>query len=297
MEFSKKGFELLTYIDKNGRRPQHDLAKELEISVGSINRLMQDYTAEGLIDNAGLTAKAYEALEPYRVKRAIILAAGFSERLAPITLTTPKPLVQIKGKRIIDTIIDALIDAEIKDITVVTGYKAEQFDELKKKYPSVQLKVNELYNQSGNITTLFCAKDKIDSCYICDADLYVHNPTIINKYEYSSCFFGVPVRETDDWCFEMAGKHISRFGIGGDKCYKAIFITYLNAADSMKCQAGLEKMISSRGGKERHWFDVLFQKGNKYKIEAKNCYMDDVTEIDTIGDLVKLDESYFGSKL
>ena len=44
----------------------------------------------------------------YKVKRAIIMAAGFGNRMKPVTLDVPKPLIKVNGKRMIDTIIDGL---------------------------------------------------------------------------------------------------------------------------------------------------------------------------------------------
>ena len=35
----------------------------------------------------------------YKVERAIIMAAGFGSRMQPITLTTPKPLIEVNGHR------------------------------------------------------------------------------------------------------------------------------------------------------------------------------------------------------
>ncbi|HJG06180.1 sugar phosphate nucleotidyltransferase [Ligilactobacillus agilis] len=62
-------------------------------------------------------------LEPYQVKQAIIMAAGFGSRMLPTTKDTPKPLVEVNGRRIIETLLDALVAAEIKDITVIVGYQ------------------------------------------------------------------------------------------------------------------------------------------------------------------------------
>ena len=304
MNLTRRAFDLLALLEKKGkgRYTQKELADELSFSVGIVNKYLREFCDAGIVsvtaDRTEITAKGLEVLEPYRVKRAVILAAGFSERLAPVTLEIPKPLVRVNDKPIIETIIDAMLAADINDITVVVGYKADMFYELAVKYPSVTLVRNPLFNQSGNITTLHAARDKIDSCYICDADLYIHNPDIISKYEYSSCFFGVPVRETDDWCFTLNGKTIGNFTIGGEKCCKAIFISYLNTGDSAKFRQDIESMINSRGGKERRWFDVLFSNPfHSYGINAKTCYSEDVTEIDTIGDLVKLDDSYLGIHL
>lgn len=61
------------------------------------------------------------------VERAIIMAAGIGQRLRPVTLTTPKPLVTVNGVCMIDTIIAALHENEIHEIYVVVGYLKEQF--------------------------------------------------------------------------------------------------------------------------------------------------------------------------
>lgn len=57
---------------------------------------------------------------------AILMAGGKGERLRPLTLNTPKPLLEIGGKAIIDYNIEALASVGIADITVTTRYLAEQ---------------------------------------------------------------------------------------------------------------------------------------------------------------------------
>lgn len=60
---------------------------------------------------------------------AILMAGGKGERLRPMTLTTPKPLLQIEGKAIIDYNIEALARCGIEDISVTVNYLAEQLEE------------------------------------------------------------------------------------------------------------------------------------------------------------------------
>lgn len=60
--------------------------------------------------------------------RAILMAGGKGERLRPMTLNTPKPLLEIEGKAIIDYNVEALAACGITDITVCTRYLAEQID-------------------------------------------------------------------------------------------------------------------------------------------------------------------------
>jgi len=60
---------------------------------------------------------------------AVLMAGGKGERLRPLTLDTPKPLLKIEGKAIIDYNIEALAACGIRDITVATGYLAHKLEE------------------------------------------------------------------------------------------------------------------------------------------------------------------------
>lgn len=60
---------------------------------------------------------------------ALIMAGGKGERLRPMTLTTPKPLLTIEGKAIIDYNVEALARAGVDEVVVSTAYLAEQLDE------------------------------------------------------------------------------------------------------------------------------------------------------------------------
>lgn len=73
-----------------------------------------------------------------KAKRAIFLAAGLGNRLRPITINTPKPLVRVNGVRIIETSIEACLKAGIQEIYIVTGYLADEFKILLQKYPMIK---------------------------------------------------------------------------------------------------------------------------------------------------------------
>lgn len=61
--------------------------------------------------------------------QAVLMAGGKGERLRPATLTTPKPLLKIEGKAIIDYNVEALASCGIDNICVMTRYLSEQIEE------------------------------------------------------------------------------------------------------------------------------------------------------------------------
>ena len=74
-----------------------------------------------------------------KVKRAIIMAAGIGKRMQPLTLETPKPLIEVNGQRMIDTVIKALHKNGITEIYIVVGYLKEKFRVLLDEYAGITL--------------------------------------------------------------------------------------------------------------------------------------------------------------
>ena len=300
IDLSRYEFELLTYLEKHGKDvySQRKLADDLTITLANSAKLVKDLVAHDYINELAdgsieISEKGLRALEPYRVRKAIILAAGFGQRLAPVTLDTPKPLVKVNGVRILDTLLDALYAKGITNITIVRGYKKEQFDELLEKYPTLHFIDNPEFNLANNISSAIHAIDLIDRCYICEADLYITNPDIINKYEYRSNYLGAKVSETDDWCFKKRNGCIDGYQLGGTDCYQAFGISYWNGEDAEKLKADLQKVYSMRGGKENLWEMIPLKIMRKnYQIEIRKCHKSDIIEIDNFIELIAADPSY-----
>ncbi len=57
--------------------------------------------------------------------KAVVLAAGEGKRMRPLTLKTPKPLLKISGKPIIDYVLESL-SGEIDEVVIVVGYLGNQ---------------------------------------------------------------------------------------------------------------------------------------------------------------------------
>lgn len=300
MNLTLNQFEVLALIEKEQDKKitQRDIAQKCHISLGIANKTLAELTELELVklqDNSKytVTLKGYEWLEPYRVKKAIFMAAGFGSRMVPVTLNTPKPLIQVHGKRIIETLLDAVLDAGITDITIVRGYLGEQFDLLLKKYPMIKFVENPIYNEANNISSAYVVRDMLANAYVLESDLLLYNKNLIRKYEYTTNYLGMPVDRTDDWCFETKKGYITKVRVGGEDVHHMFGISYWTREDAEKMECDIEKVYKSPGGKERYWDEVALRECIKnYKVWVRPVEMGDIIEIDTYNELKQIDSIY-----
>lgn len=290
---TRKQFDILEAMVTSDCNTQRKLQESTGMSLGSVNRTLKELVDLRYAENGAITQEGIAALEPYKVKRAVFIAAGFGTRLVPVTLNTPKPLVRVKGVRIIDTLLDAVIAAGIREIYIVRGYFAEQFDQLLYKYPTIKFLENPAYNEANNISSAMCARYLLSNAYVFEADLLLKNQALVKPYQYTSNFLGFKVDRTDDWCFTVKDGVITEQKIGGLNCYQEIGISYWNDADGRKLSEHIGDAYAMPGGKERYWDQVpmvVYKK--EYRVELRECKREDVTEIDTFRELKALDSKY-----
>ena len=269
------------------------LAEKNGYSIDEFENAMIRLEEFGYIKNGMITADGINSLEPYRVKRAVFIAAGFGSRMVPITFNTPKPLVRVHGKRIIDTLLDAVVAAGIEEIVIVRGYLSEQFDQLLYKYPNIRFIENPMYNDANNIGSAMCVRYMLKNAYVLEADLVLSNPGLVRKYHYCSNFLGIPMKRSDDWCFRVEEGIIKEQMIGGVNCYQEVGISYWDADDGAKLAEHIEKTFKMPGGKERYWDQVPFAFfPDDYKVEIRPCSMNDIVEIDSFKELKRFDKLY-----
>lgn len=294
MVLTKKQFDILEILaEENSSVTQRQLEERTGYSLGSINKIMrelgeQKYVSEGMITKQGL-----DMLENYRVKKAIIIAAGFGSRLVPLTFNTPKPLVRVHGQRIIDGLLDACLAAGVDDIYIVRGYLAEQFDQLLYKYPMLKFIENPAYNEANNISSTMCARYLLQGAYVFEADLLINNPKLVKKYQYQSNYLGFYKERTDDWCFEVKDGFITEHKLGGLNCYQEFGISYWSPADGARLAEDIEKAYEMPGGKELYWDQVATQIfKDHYHIALRECKEEDIIEIDSFKELKAIDPTY-----
>ncbi|WP_028043610.1 sugar phosphate nucleotidyltransferase [Candidatus Stoquefichus massiliensis] len=233
------------------------------------------------------------------VKRAIILAAGKGTRLQPVSLTTPKPLINVNGKRMIETIIDALYENDIYEIYIVVGYLKSEFKVLLDKYDNITFIENPYFDTCNNISSLYVARNYLEDAIILDGDQIIYNPNILKKEFIRSGYNCIWCEgETDEWLLELENNIIKRCSrIGGKHGWQLYSISRWSKNDAKKLKNHLEIEFEIHKNHKIYWDDiVLFCYFNEYQLGIMQMEENDIIEIDDFEQLINLDPSYIGGK-
>ena len=230
-----------------------------------------------------------------KVKRAIIMAAGKGERLRPVTLTTPKPMIAVNGKRMIDTAIDGLLENGIREIYVVTGYRKEAFLELKEKYPDITLIENPYYTECNNISSLYVAREYIEEAIILDGDQIIYDASVLSPLFEASGYNCVWTDTyTDEWLLQEKDGYVTSCSrTGGEKGWQLYSISRWSKEDGIKLKKHLEIEFETKKNRDIYWDDVaMFCYPDCYKLTITPMKKESVTEVDNLSELIQLDKTY-----
>ncbi len=230
-----------------------------------------------------------------RVKQAVIMAAGSGIRLNPLTLATPKPLIRVNGVRMIDTALRALRENGIEEIYIVVGYLAEAFRPLAEEYPGVTLLFNPYYDRCNNIASLYVAREHLEDAIILDGDQIIYDPSVLApEFDRSGYNCVWTEGETSEWLLtEQDGIVTQCSRTGGKRGWQLFSVSRWCAEDGRKLKRHLEIEFEEKRNRQIYWDDVpLFCYPEQYRLGIRPMQPGDVTEIDTLEELIAIDKSY-----
>lgn len=228
----------------------------------------------------------------YTVDNAIIMAAGVSSRFAPLSYEKPKALTEVQCEVLIERQIRQLRTAGVKDIYIITGYKAEQFEYLRAKF-GVQLIMNKEYMVRNNHSSIYAAREIIRNSYICSADNYFLENPFERQVEESYYAAVYAPGETKEWCMEVdANGYISHVEVGGSNAWYMLGHAFWSEDFSARFLPFLEAEYDLPQTKELFWENIFIEHMDVLKMQMRKYPDNFIFEFDSLAELREFDKSY-----
>lgn len=296
MSLTKNEFKVLQALSNTGERlTQRELSDDTGLSLGTVNTVVRACAQGGLVADGRITERGVEALEPYRVHNAVIMAAGLSSRFVPLSYERPKGMLRVKGEILIERQIKQLLKRGITDITVVVGYKKEYFFYLAAKY-GVKILVNDDYAQKNNSWTLWLAHNQLDNTYVCSSDDYFTvNP--FERYVYKSYYASEYVSgPTDEWCLGTgSGDRITSVSVGGHDSWVMLGQVYFDRQFSKSFVPLLADALKRPGADGRLWEAVYADNLKTLDMEIRRYPDGVIHEFDSLAELESFDPEFISN--
>ncbi len=205
-----------------------------------------------------------------------------------LTANTAKPLLKVKQKPMIESIIEYFINKGINNISIVVGYCYEQFNYLEDKYKEVKLYLNKDWDKpnSNNITSLKCVLNQLSDSLIINGDVLILKDQISLEYE-TPCTYAEQNANINEWLIKLDDEgnilEFDRNPINQTGLYQRE-VTVLNQELSNK----VKEEINSYGDHEYYELLVLHT-ARKYHIPFKPFVIDKevVFDIDNEAEFLK----------
>lgn len=292
----KSSLEILRELKISKNPTQRNLAQSCGISLGKTNQLLHTLINQDFVkvENKSyhLTGKAHGLLENYQVDNAIILAAGLGTRFMPLSHDIPKGLLKVFGEPMLERQIKQLLEAGITDITMVVGYRQEEFAYLTGKYGVSQV-YNPEYASRNNLSSLYHVRHLLSNTYVLSSDNYLTR-NLYHPYEFKSWYCSVYAEgPTTEWCLlaDQKGK-IKKVEIGGQNQWHMYGPAYFTREFSRKIAPLIEFCYHQPGSEQYFWEEVLKEHIDELEMAINKQAANTVYEFDSIEELRAFDPSY-----
>lgn len=289
---AKNQFTVLNALRGKPGASQRSLAASTGLSLGTVNGAVKSLQEAGLVADGAATPAGTEALLPYKVKNAVILAAGLSSRFAPISYEKPKGVLKVRGEVLIERQIRQLKEAGIDEITVVVGYKKEYFFYLCEKY-GVELVNNDEYASRNNNGSIWRVRDKLSNTFVCSSDDYfTENPfePYVYKAYYAAQYAEGPTKE---WCMTTgANDRITGVTIGGSDSWYMLGHVYFDEAFSKTFVSILEKEYERPETTDKLWEDLYIEHIKELDMTMRPYPEGVINEFDSLDELRAFDPHF-----
>jgi len=114
--------------------------------------------------------------------QAVILAAGDGGRLYPLTCATPKPVLKLHGRPIINHVLDALCAAGVDDAVIVLGYRGEQIRRALETFAPPAMRLRFVENDAyalGNARSIWAAREAVDGPFVLAMADHLVEPALV----------------------------------------------------------------------------------------------------------------------
>lgn len=283
---NKQEKDILCYCMGHTFENQRQLAEQTGYSLGTVNQSLKNLVSQGwLTEKFVSTEQTKEWMENYRTKRAVILAAGTGMRMVPINTQVTKGMLEVKGERLIERLIEQLHQCGVFEIYIVVGFMKEKYEYLIDKY-QVNLIVNSRYSSKNNLYSLALVLDKLEHAYVIPCDLWCRENPFCEHELYS--WYMVSDEKTGKSNIRVNRKQALVRCDHGQKGNKLIGISYLQGEEVEYIRQRIERMIQDESHDGDFWEEALW-KGNALVTLARCVSEDSVYEINTYEQLRELD--------
>lgn len=292
MNISKKQFEVLNVLRTAENPSQRTIAQSTGASLGTVNRVVKELETEGLLKDGAVTPAGFEALHPFKVDNAVILAAGLSSRFAPISYEKPKGLLRVRGEVLIERQIEQLQEAGINNITIVVGYKKEYFFYLESKY-GVSIVINDEYASRNNHASLMKVRERLGNTYICSSDDYF----TLNPFEpyVFAAYYSAQYAEgsTKEWCMTTGAQDVIKsVSIGGSNAWYMLGHVYFDRAFSKRFVEILEAEYDRAETKDKLWEELYIDHIKELSMSMRKYPAGVINEFDSLDELRAFDPHF-----